>query len=426
MARAVAAVVAIALLLCAAPIASGQGGLGFRADAGTTRGGFLVVDAAPGGTASGRFHVTNSTEAEARVAVYAADALTGTTTGIVYGGRVARDRAGAWISAERSSVVVPAGAEQAVRFTVRVPADAPPGEHVGSVVIGQARSGTPAVAQVVRVVAPVLVEVPGGTGAQVQIESARIAGSSAGRASSVAIGLRNAGGRMCAPMIAATLHGPGENGRTVTRQLDTVLARDAVTYPLVWPRALVPGQYRIQVTASGCGTSQTRTLTDDVPSDDTAQPTAGRRPDAVRTTRSPATSSRERVGRPPATPAPDITLRREPPALAPGGGSTGAGGGTVEGGSVGGDRDRRPGLPERVRRLVEEHAGEALQRAGAPMALLLLFGLVVVAQEAVDRRDPKLRLAPVHRDPDLAFGPDPEADPVDHPSNLPPDLRWRQ
>jgi len=46
-----------------------------------------------------------------------------------------------------------------------------------------------------------------------------------------------------------------------------------------------------------------------------------------------------------------------------------------------------------------------LQRLVAPLSLLLLMLLFLLAQEAFDRKDPKLALAPIVRDPDLEFRP---------------------
>ncbi len=425
----------VALLLAAAP-ASAQGGLGFRASAEgpMPQQGYLAFGLAAGGTANGAFTVTNTTSSPATVAVYPADALTGVTTGIVYGTRSDTSRTGGWITPDRTAATIPANGETVIRFTLRVPGGTAAGEHVGSVVVQQQRSGTAAVAQVMRVVAPVLVEVPGGAGPQIQIESARPVAPNRAGTSYITLGLRNAGARRCSPQVATTLTGPGENGRTTTRQLDTILPRDTVAYPLPWPRPLVTGQYRIQVTASGCGATQTRTFTDTLPGggEDGVGGLPGGEGESERT-RKRRTTTIESAPRAPARSGagtPDITLKREPTIVPPGAENGTPGSGAGGAGGRGEGRDRASGgLAEKVRKLVEENAGEALRRAGAPMALLLVFGLVVVAQEATDRRDPKLRLAPVHRDPDLAFGPDPDTanpNPVGHASNQAPDLRIRQ
>lgn len=49
-----------------------------------------------------------------------------------------------------------------------------------------------------------------------------------------------------------------------------------------------------------------------------------------------------------------------------------------------------------------------LQKSAFPGVLLLVAGVFVLAQDRIDRKEPKLALAPLHADPDLRFG-----DPVD-------------
>jgi hypothetical protein len=50
-------------------------------------------------------------------------------------------------------------------------------------------------------------------------------------------------------------------------------------------------------------------------------------------------------------------------------------------------------------------AKAAARTATFPLALLGLLFAFLLAQDKIDRRDPKLALAPVHKDPDLPFGP---------------------
>jgi hypothetical protein len=48
------------------------------------------------------------------------------------------------------------------------------------------------------------------------------------------------------------------------------------------------------------------------------------------------------------------------------------------------------------------------KKSAFPVALFGIVLLFLVAQDRIDRNDPKLRLAPRHADPDLAFGPPPD------------------
>lgn len=58
---------------------------------------------------------------------------------------------------------------------------------------------------------------------------------------------------------------------------------------------------------------------------------------------------------------------------------------------------------------VQRVAAVAVDNPGFPLALALVVLLFLLVQYHIDRRDPKLALAPVHADPDLKFEP-PRAD----------------
>jgi hypothetical protein len=54
-------------------------------------------------------------------------------------------------------------------------------------------------------------------------------------------------------------------------------------------------------------------------------------------------------------------------------------------------------------------AGEVAKRSTIPLALLIVVLLFLLVQNRVDRNDPKLALAPVYPDAELAFGAHPFA-----------------
>jgi hypothetical protein len=61
-----------------------------------------------------------------------------------------------------------------------------------------------------------------------------------------------------------------------------------------------------------------------------------------------------------------------------------------------------------------------VRHGGFPLAALLLLGLFLLLQDRVDRRDPKLALAPEYPEPDLLFDPPPDDAPrPDHPTEIP-------
>jgi hypothetical protein len=85
-------------------------------------------------------------------------------------------------------------------------------------------------------------------------------------------------------------------------------------------------------------------------------------------------------------------------------GRGGAGRAELPGGGGTPDRDRRS-IIDKVVDAVRDVAVDVGQRAAFPMVLLLLIGLFLAAQHRIDQRDPKLALAPVHRETDLPFTP---------------------
>lgn len=66
----------------------------------------------------------------------------------------------------------------------------------------------------------------------------------------------------------------------------------------------------------------------------------------------------------------------------------------------------RPGGPLTGSRAVEalrDVAQETIRRPQLPIVLLLVVGLFLLAQNRIDRRDPKLADAPLEAEPELAF-----------------------
>ncbi len=272
------AALATLFVLLAAPAAQAgpNGGVGYRVDGepgSTIDGGFITLKVSAGGTANGHFYATNSGDRDAQLSVYAADGLTGDTTGIVYSGAgEARRDAGSWLSPSTRGMLLRADDSRRVDFSLHVPAGATPGDHVGGIVLEQRRTGG-TINQVVRNVVPVLVDVAGSAGYALELRSALVTDLPGTDLPAVTVKMRNDGRRICRPMLSVALTGPGERGAPVARALDAILPGDAVPFPLPWPRALDSGNYTALVTATGCG--PTRTMRTDVRSDVTAETGGG-------------------------------------------------------------------------------------------------------------------------------------------------------
>jgi hypothetical protein len=87
--------------------------------------------------------------------------------------------------------------------------------------------------------------------------------------------------------------------------------------------------------------------------------------------------------------------------------STDQPGGAVQPGGAGArtSPERRSEGSRSLLESVAQVALEVAKKIAFPMILVIIVGLFLVLQDAIDRRDPKLALAPVHPDPDLPFTP---------------------
>lgn len=96
----------------------------------------LVYDnVKPGSTLRSYVGVTNYSTIPATFAVYPADADNTVTGGFdVLNQGQKSVGVGAWTKLDRSSVTIPAGLEDNIPFTIRVPANASPGDHFGGIV----------------------------------------------------------------------------------------------------------------------------------------------------------------------------------------------------------------------------------------------------------------------------------------------------
>lgn len=431
--RLLAATLTLASCAAAPTVARADGGVGYRVDGdpgSVIDGGFIKLSASPGGSTSGHFFATNSGTSAAQVSVYSADGLTGDTSGIVYSdaGTALAD-AGGWMSLSTNLTGLAANDSRRIDFTVRVPSGATPGDHVGGIVLEQRRSGN-AISQVVRNVVPVLIDVSGSAGPALSLRSAMVSALPGTSLPAVTVKMVNTGTRICSPLLTVALVGPSERGSAVTRQLDAILPGDSVPYPMPWPRAMDAGTYTASVSASGCGA--TVNLRTDVHNDITAESTnpAGQNAGTDKTdvvTKAPPSASHFT--------APKHTTKdagADKSSNASGGSGTGSGSGSSGGpaapvgaaGSGGGQASaggilHKPTL-SKLGDVAIKYLPPLLERLIAPLSLLGLMLLFLFAQESFDRKDPKLALAPIHRDPDLEFLPIDEVDAAGaNPANAP-------
>lgn len=236
--------------LSAAPATSDPGNPATRA--------YFILNATPGQTITDQVKVSNSGAGPKDLLVSAVDGVTGATSGAVYANR--QDpvtKAGTWLATAVSSLTVPAGASKMVDFTVRIPANAAPGDHLAGVALEDAHPSSNGsnfqVTTVLRAVVGVLVHVSGPAAFHTFLGSASIVPfTDNSPLAMVRVNLGDDGTLLGKPKLTVVLDGPnGYHGEVRDHQLDTLLPGDTIAYPLPWPDQLQPGDYTITATLTG-------------------------------------------------------------------------------------------------------------------------------------------------------------------------------
>ena len=89
----------------------------------------------PGGSLKDALVVANRGKKPVKLAVYASDGFTTSTGQLDLRGRAEKQSGvGAWVSSSRTTLTVAAGATVTVPFTVTLPSNATPGDHVGGII----------------------------------------------------------------------------------------------------------------------------------------------------------------------------------------------------------------------------------------------------------------------------------------------------
>jgi hypothetical protein len=216
---------------------------------------YYISTVSPGGTFSDQMRVQNPNDDSVDLIVSGVDGITAIPSGAVYANRTDPvSKWGAWVTPDVSSLTLGAHQEALVGFTVHVPADATPGDHLAGVAFENAHptpgSGPISISNVVRTVVGVLVKVPGPAAFHMTIFGVSIQPLSNQNLSSVVVTLEDEGRLLGHPVLVVTVTGPHGYEKTVSRQLDTVLPADTIPYPFPWPDNLAAGDYTISVVGS--------------------------------------------------------------------------------------------------------------------------------------------------------------------------------
>lgn len=218
---------------------------------------YFIRTAPRGGSFTDQVVVSNTAAKQVTLRVYPTDGVTGATSGVVYSNRQTHLKGtGLWVTPAVSRVTVPARSQRTVGFTVHVPGNANPGQHLAGLALEDVHSGTStgrfSVTEVLRTVVGIEIAVPGPARSRIALDSFAISPITGTAYPSVVVNLSNLGTRLCKPALSIALNGP-DGVQRATRHLDTILPGDSIPYPFLWSRSLPAGSYAATITATGCG-----------------------------------------------------------------------------------------------------------------------------------------------------------------------------
>ncbi len=220
--------------------------------------GYFVFDAQPGATIRGTVRIVNVGDASGTALLYAVDATTGQTSGIVYqSAQAPRLDTGAWITLGLSKVTLDPGQGRIVPFQVRIPEEVRPAQHVGGIVAENAtltttspQASTSGASVQIRVqdltIVAVQVNLPRHVVQSISVTGAQPGGSHGQQ--TVLLGLSNAGTEIIKPKGSLEITTDrGDQVEELPLALDSFLPGTRIDYPVLIRRALPPGTYRATV-----------------------------------------------------------------------------------------------------------------------------------------------------------------------------------
>lgn len=261
LAAALLVVVGFATPAAAAPAVDGIGARAVDSTGKPLDTAYFVETRNAGSKFVGHIAVSNDGKRFARLYVDPVDAVTSNRGGTVFAGRDApKQGVGAWITPNKRLLRLDPGDTKMISFEVRVPEDARPGDHVGGVAIQPLRTETTGgqftVKQVTRVAIATQIRVRGPVQEALNPKVLRLEAIRGSEIPALYVTLANDGDLLCRPTMTATLRREGGAVSTERREIDTILARTSIDYPLYWPRGLEQGTYEAQVRTTGCGAAR--------------------------------------------------------------------------------------------------------------------------------------------------------------------------
>jgi hypothetical protein len=200
--------------------------------------------------------VINESDLPVRLQVYAAEAKTAINGGTAFGHRNENSNSVAgWITLDIREVSLQPGETQIVPFTISVPLDASPGDHVAGLLVERISTGNEtdtgatgeeppfAVEVVQRVGVAVVIDVPGDRVAQLGITDLRL-GQQHDQGAVFEVAVHNTGNAMVNGHGTLNVTDPSGNELAeIPFDMDTVLAGDTTFFNIDHPVLLTDGEY---------------------------------------------------------------------------------------------------------------------------------------------------------------------------------------
>lgn len=216
------------------------------------QGGWFLFRAEPGAEPAGQMALRNDGDGPLSLRLAAVDATTAQRGGVEYGlAEPPPDEVGAWIELSRDAITLPRGGSVEIPFTVRVPSDAAPGDHLGGIAVwapdeadyGSGESGfAPGVIVETRQVVTVQLDLPGLAPQSLEIQGAQAAARPDGPYIEVLIA--NTGRRLAKAIGTLTVDG---EVLAEAFTVDTIVPGTSVAFPVRWPGADLDAPHDITV-----------------------------------------------------------------------------------------------------------------------------------------------------------------------------------
>lgn len=251
---AVGVALALSVLATAAPSAQAKALFSVQ-PAHTSQKGYFILAARAGATVSSSVEVLNVGDTPGSANVYAVDGTSGQTSGAVYRSRQEpRTDVGRWLELSKTKVTLAPHARARISFTVRVPAGAFAGQHLGGIVVAPA---TPTSAKNVKKtqhssfqvkvrelsIVAVQVNLPGARVLKLALTGIHASGIPGHQ--SLMIGLSNPGNVFVKAQGSLSVSdSAGKRVEQRTFSLDTLVSHTHISYPLYTVgRSLPSGSY---------------------------------------------------------------------------------------------------------------------------------------------------------------------------------------